>query len=164
MAAGFLLHSKFASQPLATTHPPVTLLIADFDNKTGDPVFDSTLEPMLGIALEGAPFISSFNRGQAKKIAARLQPGVTQMDAKTAQLVAVREGLHVVVAGSIEQDGGHFPLQNRVIQWNRNCPESGAFWPLSSSSGTVAGLLSRSHKTHTNLSVMDIVTGLYLSR
>jgi eukaryotic-like serine/threonine-protein kinase len=115
VAAGFLLHSKFASQPVATTHPPVSLLIADFDNKTGDPVFDGTLEPMLGIALEGAPFISSFNRGQAKKVAARLQPGLTQMDAKIAQLVAVREGVHVVVAGSIEQDGGHYKVSVAAI-------------------------------------------------
>jgi tetratricopeptide (TPR) repeat protein/predicted Ser/Thr protein kinase len=115
VAAGFLLRSKFMVQPGATQHPPVTLLIADFDNKTGDPVFDSTLEPMLGIALEGAPFISSFNRGQAKKIAARLQPGLTQMDAKTAQLVAVREGVHVVVAGAIEQDGGHYKVSIAAV-------------------------------------------------
>ena len=55
-------------------HAPVSVLIADFDNKTGDAVFDGTLEPMLGIALEGAPFISSFNRGQAKKIATSCSP------------------------------------------------------------------------------------------
>ena len=115
VAAGFMLRSKFMSQPVATTHPPVTVLIADFDNKTGDAVFDGTLEPMLGIALEGAPFISSFNRGQAKKIATRLQPGSTQMDAKIAQLVAVREGVHVVVAGSIVQDGGHYKVSVAAI-------------------------------------------------
>ena len=79
VAAGFLLRSRFTPQPVVA-HAPVSVLIADFDNKTGDAVFDGTLEPMLGIALEGAPFISSFNRGQAKKIATRLQPGLTQMD------------------------------------------------------------------------------------
>jgi len=47
---------------------------------------------MLGIALEGAPFISSFNRGQAKKLAAKMQPGALHLDAALAQLVAVREG------------------------------------------------------------------------
>src|SRR3984893_16026879 len=31
VAAGFMLRSKFMSQPMATTHPPVTVLIADFD-------------------------------------------------------------------------------------------------------------------------------------
>lgn len=104
VAAGFVLRGKLGGKP-AGAHPPVTVLVADFDNKTGDPVFDGTLEPMIGVALEGAPFISSFNRGQAKKVAARLQPGVARMDAALAQLVAVREGLNAVVAGSITQEG-----------------------------------------------------------
>jgi len=113
-AAGFLLRSRFTPQPVVA-HAPVSVLIADFDNKTGDAVFDGTLEPMLGIALEGAPFISSFNRGQAKKIATKLQPGLTQMDGKVAQLVAVREGVNVVVTGSIGQDGGRYKVSVAAI-------------------------------------------------
>ncbi|HEY2352195.1 MAG TPA: protein kinase [Candidatus Acidoferrum sp.] len=115
VALGFGLRSKFIPKPAAKAHPPVSVLIADFDNKTGDAVFDGTLEPMLGIALEGAPFISSFNRGQAKKIATRLQPGTTQLDGKAAQLVAVREGVNVVVTGSIAQDGGHYKVSVAAI-------------------------------------------------
>jgi len=65
---------------------------------------------MLGIALEGAPFITSFNRGQAKKVAARLQPGMTHLDASLAQLVAVREGVNVVVSGSITQEGSGYTV------------------------------------------------------
>jgi eukaryotic-like serine/threonine-protein kinase len=110
IAVGFGLRSKFIPKLAPTAHAPVSVLIADFDNKTGDAVFDGTLEPMLGIALEGAPFISSFNRGQAKKIATRLRPGLTQMDGKAAQLVALREGVNVVVTGSIAQDGGHYKV------------------------------------------------------
>jgi eukaryotic-like serine/threonine-protein kinase len=109
VVAVILLWPKFSPQPVAP-HAPVTLLIADFDNKTGDAVFDGTLEPMLGIALEGAPFISSFNRGQAKKVAARLQPGTTHMDASLAQLVAVREGVNVVVSGAITQEGSSYTV------------------------------------------------------
>ena len=88
----------------------MSLLISDFENKTGDPVFDGTLEPMLGIALEGAPFISSFSRGQARKDAAQLQPAATHMDAALAQLVAVREGVNVVVSGSIAPDGSGYKV------------------------------------------------------
>src|SRR4029079_7785209 len=32
-------------------HDPVTVLIADFENKTNDPTFDHTLEPMIRLAL-----------------------------------------------------------------------------------------------------------------
>ncbi len=108
--AGILFfRSRITPHPSAP-HAPVSLLIADFDNKTGDSVFDGTLEPMLGIALEGAPFISSFNRGQAKKDAARLQPTATHLDAGLAQLVAVREGVNAVVTGSITQDGSGYKV------------------------------------------------------
>lgn len=109
IAGGVWLRVRTVSQP-ATTHAPVSLLIADFDNKTGDPVFDGTLEPMLGIALEGAPFISSFNRGQAKKDAERLKPGAAHMDDALSRLVAQREGVNVVVTGSIAQNGSGYKV------------------------------------------------------
>jgi eukaryotic-like serine/threonine-protein kinase len=106
-----ILYFRFRISPQPSApHPPVTLLIADFDNKTGDSVFDGTLEPMLGIALEGAPFISSFNRGQAKKDAARLQPGAAHLDAALAQLVARSEGVNAVVTGSIAQAGSGYKV------------------------------------------------------
>ncbi len=109
IAGGYLLRTRITPHP-ATPHAPVSLLIADFDNRTGDSVFDGTLEPMLGIALEGAPFISSFNRGQAKKDAARLQPGAAHMDAALSKLVALREGVNVIVTGSIAQEGSGYKV------------------------------------------------------
>ncbi|HLJ74142.1 MAG TPA: protein kinase, partial [Thermoanaerobaculia bacterium] len=42
-------------------HKPVSVLIADVSNNTGDAVFDGTIEPVLTLALEGAPFINAFN-------------------------------------------------------------------------------------------------------
>src|SRR6266478_1538768 len=67
----------FARQKLLV-HPaprsgPVSVLIADFNNETGEPIFDGTLETMFGLALEGASFVSLYNRGQAHKIAAQVQ-------------------------------------------------------------------------------------------
>ncbi|HEY6387263.1 MAG TPA: protein kinase [Candidatus Acidoferrum sp.] len=107
LAGGYYFRSRFMPHP-ATAHAPLSVLIADFDNKTGDAVFDGTLEPMLGIALEGAPFISAFNRGQAKKVAARIQPQATHLDTALAQLVAVREGVNAVVSGTISQEGSGY--------------------------------------------------------
>jgi eukaryotic-like serine/threonine-protein kinase len=110
LIAGFVaFRSRMNPQP-SGPHAPVTLLIADVDNNTGDSVFDGTLEPMLGIALEGAPFISSFNRGQAKKDAARLQPGATHLGPSLAQLVAKSEGVNAVVTGSITQAGSGYKV------------------------------------------------------
>lgn len=103
------LGSRVVRRP-AAARPSVSLLIADFENRTGDPVFDGTLEPMLSVALEGAPFISSYNRGQARKVAARLQPNAARMDGSVAELVAVREGLNVVLAGTITKEGNGYKV------------------------------------------------------
>src|SRR5260370_41287919 len=78
----------------------VVLLMGECDNKNGDAGFDGTREPMRSVALEGDLFISSYNRGQAKKVASRLRPGTTRMDGPLAQLVAMREGVNAVVAGA----------------------------------------------------------------
>ena len=47
---------------------PVTVLVADLENNTGDPVFDNTLESLFIIAMEGASFVNAYNRGQARQI------------------------------------------------------------------------------------------------
>lgn len=91
------------------TLEPLSVLIADFDNRTGDPLFEGSLEQALQIGLEGAPFVSSYERGLAKQIAAELQSTDT-LDANAAQLVAAREGIKLVLAGSIVPDGGKFDL------------------------------------------------------
>ncbi|MFI5091090.1 MAG: protein kinase [Terriglobales bacterium] len=91
---------------------PMSVLVADFDNKTSDAVFDGTLEPAFGLALEGASFISSYSRGQAHKIAAQLKPGSTALDEASARLIAVREGINVIVTGSIAAEGGGYKLRS----------------------------------------------------
>ena len=93
----------------------VSVLIADFENKTGEPVFDGTLEPAFAIALEGAPFISSYSRAGARKIASQLQPGATGLTESGARLVAVREGVNVVVSGSVEKTGGGYEVSVRAV-------------------------------------------------
>ena len=85
-----LLEKPHQAPPL---HKTVSLLVADFDNATGDSVFDGTFEPMVGIAMEGAPFISSFNRVDARKTGVQLQPSAARLDANLARLVAVRQGI-----------------------------------------------------------------------
>jgi serine/threonine protein kinase len=46
----------------AVPHEPVSVVIADFQNRTNDPAFDRTLEPVLRMVLEGANFITAYDR------------------------------------------------------------------------------------------------------
>ncbi|HET9402067.1 MAG TPA: protein kinase [Candidatus Acidoferrales bacterium] len=98
----------FFRSSVAAKHAPVSVLVADFENHTGDPVFDNTLEPMFNIALEGASFINAFNRGEARKIAKQSQPPSDKLDEQSARLIAVSQGISAVVTGSLSlRDNGY---------------------------------------------------------
>jgi eukaryotic-like serine/threonine-protein kinase len=114
VAAVVAFRLKGPSKPKAG-HAPVSVLVADFANTTGDGVFDETLEPPLSVALEDASFISSYNRGQAKKIAAQVRPG-TGLEESTARLVATREGINFIVAGLIVKKGSGYVISARALQ------------------------------------------------
>jgi tetratricopeptide (TPR) repeat protein len=92
-----------------------SVLVADFANHAGDAVFDGTLEPAFTIALEGASFVSSYNRNAARKLAGQLSPGATGLDQTVARLVAVREGINVVTSGAIEKRGDGYEVSVRAI-------------------------------------------------
>ena len=51
------------------------MLVADFNNKTGDPVFDGVVEQALGLGIEGASFITAYPRRDALRAAAVIKPG-----------------------------------------------------------------------------------------
>ncbi len=111
---GLFLRQRLTARP-AVKHGPVSVLIADFTNETADPIFDGTLEPMLGVALEGASFVSLYNRVQARKIAAQLQPGSSVLDDQLGRLVAMREGVGVVVSGSVTRDGNLYQVSVKAL-------------------------------------------------
>jgi tetratricopeptide (TPR) repeat protein len=93
---------------------PIKVLVADFTNDTGDSVFDRTLESMLGVALEGASFVTVANREQARRQAKEIRPEAKSLDEQVARLVAVREGYDVVVSGSVERKGAGYALSARI--------------------------------------------------
>ena len=90
----------------------ISVLLADFGNSTGDPDFDGALEPILGISLEGAPFISIYERGKARQLANQLDPSAdSQLNSKLAQLISTREGINVVIDASIEPSGEGYVIK-----------------------------------------------------
>lgn len=99
---------------IAAPQGAVKILISDFANQTGNPVLDGTLEPALSTALENASFITAYNRGQARSTLAKLS-GSTKLDENAAELIAQREGVGVVVSGSIRRDGTKYALSARAI-------------------------------------------------
>jgi tetratricopeptide (TPR) repeat protein/predicted Ser/Thr protein kinase len=93
---------------------PMTVMIADFNNHTGDPVFSGTLEPTLKLALEGASFISAYDRTRMRDLGLKAISGT--VDATKAQEIAASQGLNVVVSGSLDRRGADYQLSVRAVQ------------------------------------------------
>ena len=111
---GIIVFMRSRPTTTAPAHGTVTVLLADFDNTTSEDVFEGTLEPAFGLALEGAPFISTYNRTQARKIANQIKPG-SRLDGADARLVAGREGINVVISGSVAKDGGGYKVTCKAV-------------------------------------------------
>ncbi len=114
VAGVFLFRDKLFSRP-PVAHRQMSVLVADFANQTTDTVFNETLEPAFIIGLEGAPFIQSYNRGAASKLATQLSPGAKSLDESVARLIATREGIDVIVVGSIAQEAGQYTIRVKAI-------------------------------------------------
>src|SRR5688572_20856940 len=93
---------------------PVSIVIADFQNATGNASFDRTLEPMLRRALEGASFISAYDRDGIRRLLGVQPP--ERFDERAALEVAVKQGLGVVLSGSIEPEGRGYRIAVKATQ------------------------------------------------
>ncbi|MDP9339947.1 MAG: protein kinase, partial [Acidobacteriota bacterium] len=108
----FRLKSPTKPKP---AHAPVSVLVADFTNHTGDPIFDDALEPMFNFALEGASFINAFNRGNARKLAEQLPHPTNRLDEQPARLVALSQGIGAVVTGELSRRGDTYNLSATAL-------------------------------------------------
>src|SRR6266478_793881 len=114
--AGLGLPKKFfPGSAKKTAHEPVSVLVADFTNHTGDPIFDDTLEPMFNFALEGASFINAFNRGRARTLAKKLPNPTDKLDEQSARLVALSEGISAVITGEISLRGNAYTISAMAL-------------------------------------------------
>lgn len=95
------INVKQASDVPRAAPANISLLIADIDNRTGDTIFDGSLEQSLAIGLEGASFITSFGRQAALEIADKISEG-DGLTEERARLVALREGIKLVLSGAID--------------------------------------------------------------
>ncbi len=107
--AGWVVSNRGGLPTASDVREPISVLIGDFDNRTGDPVFDGVVEQALGLGIEGAGFVNAFPRRDALRSAAAIKPGA-RLDEPTARLVALRESLGMVIVGAIEPKGSGYHI------------------------------------------------------
>ena len=94
-------------------HDPVSVVIADFVNQTGNAAFDQTLEPMLKRAIEGAGFVTAYDRNGIRSLGV---PPRDSLDEKAALELAVKQGLGVVVSGSVASQGNGYNVSIKATR------------------------------------------------
>ena len=93
-----------------------TVVVADFDNKTGDAVFDDTLKTALTVALNQSPFLNVLSDN---KVAATLKlmtlPVNTKLTPGVARELCMRVGSKAYIAGSIANLGNEYVLALKAV-------------------------------------------------
>ncbi len=126
------------SRSLAKLTGKDIILLADFDNATGDPVFDGTLRQALTIQLEQSPFLrvlSSQRVNETLKLMNRV-PG-ERLTRAVALEVCQRENIRAVLAGSVASVGKQFLLNLEAI----NCESGETFASQQARSDSPEGVL-----------------------
>jgi serine/threonine protein kinase/tetratricopeptide (TPR) repeat protein len=101
---------SFARRPIALTDKD-TIVLADFDNKTGDPVFDDTLRQGLSVELQQSPFLSLISDGQVQRTLPLMgQPKDARVTPEIALQICERTASAAVLEGSIASVGSQYVL------------------------------------------------------
>jgi eukaryotic-like serine/threonine-protein kinase len=112
-AAGGLYDRAHRSQPLTDED---TIVLADFANTTGDPIFDDTLRPGLGISLRQSPFLNVLAGSEvANALHEMARPAGTTLTPEVAREVCQRAGSKAYLAGSIASLGSAYVLGLKVV-------------------------------------------------
>ena len=93
-----------------------TLVLADFDNATGESVFDGTLKVALAVSLEQSPFLRVFPDERARETLRLMErPSDERITRAVARELARREQLKALLAGSIASLGRNYVLTLEAI-------------------------------------------------
>ncbi len=93
-----------------------TILLADWENKTGDAIFDGTLKQGLAVQLQQSPFLNLFPDVQARstlRLMGRAPDEKVTPD--IGREICQRNGLKALIAGTIAPLGSHYALTLEAI-------------------------------------------------
>jgi tetratricopeptide (TPR) repeat protein len=93
-----------------------TIVLADFDNKTGDAVFDDALRQALAVQLGQSPFINILSDRKVNETLYLMgrQPG-TRIGTEVARELCIRTGSKAIVLGSISNLGGAYVIGMNAV-------------------------------------------------
>jgi serine/threonine protein kinase/tetratricopeptide (TPR) repeat protein len=117
---GGLYYRSHGAKPLTDKD---TIVLADFDNKTGDVVFDDTLKTALSVSLSQSPFLNVLSDN---KVAATLKlmtrPSDTRLTPDVVRELCQRAASKAYIAGSIASLGSQYVLGLKAVNCQSGDP------------------------------------------
>jgi len=116
IAAGGLYYRMRPSQPLTDKD---TIVLSDFDNKTGDPVFDDTLKQGLALQLEQSPFLGLLSEHKVNETLKLMgRPAGDRLTPEVTREVCQRTGSKAMLTGSIAGLGSQYVIGLKAVDCN----------------------------------------------
>lgn len=92
------------------------ILITDFENLTGNPVFDKSLYTAFSLSTGQSRYINVFSRARMKETLSRMKmDALSFVDEKTGREMAEREGIALFVVPSIAEVGSRYAITAKII-------------------------------------------------
>src|SRR5208283_5303400 len=96
-----------------------TIVLADFDNKTGDTVFDDTLKQGLSVQLGQSPFLALVSERRVNEILKLMgRPAGERLTPEVTTEVCQRTGSKAVLTGSIAKLGSQYVIGLKALNCN----------------------------------------------
>ena len=93
-----------------------TIVLADFDNKTGDAIFDDTLNTALNVSLRQSPFLSVLSDQQvAENLKLMTRPADTKLTPAVTRELCQRAGSKAYIAGTVGSLGSEYVLGLKAV-------------------------------------------------
>ncbi len=114
--AGFVYYNFQKRPPTPALTDKDVILIADFENKTGDAIFDGTLKQGLSIQLQQSPFLSLFSDAQVQTTLKLMRRSPDEKITKEiAREICQRQGLKAFIAGTVAPLGTKYVLTLQAV-------------------------------------------------
>lgn len=93
-----------------------TILLADFENKTGETVFDGTLKLTLAIQLEQSPYLNIYSDEQVRAALHYMNRSADERVTKTvAREICQRQGLKALLGGTLANLGSQYVIMLEAV-------------------------------------------------
>jgi eukaryotic-like serine/threonine-protein kinase len=113
VVAGGLYYRSHQAKPLTDKD---TIVLSDFDNKTGDPVFDDTLKQGLSVQLEQSPFLNLVSERKVNETLKLMgRPAGGRLTPEVTREVCQRTSSKAMLAGSIAGLGSQYVIGLRAV-------------------------------------------------